>query len=129
LADGDEAATVSVQRKIQSRSNAAERGGGVVDGDAGCRRAKVPEWRGSTAAVLFLCPSVRRRSAGGRRAEEEEGTAWVKEQVTPTPRIYTEEARDVEIVGSVPLPGRFRSKSPSGGMEWGGGFYNRATRP
>jgi hypothetical protein len=79
--------------------------------------------------VLLRCPLVRRRSAGGRDAEEEEGTVGVKEQVTPTPRIYIEEARVVEIVGSVPLPDRSRSKSPGGGMEWGGGFYNRATRP
>jgi hypothetical protein len=31
----------------------------------------------------------------------------VKERVTPTPRIYTEEPRVVEIVGSVPLPRPF----------------------
>jgi hypothetical protein len=57
--------------------------------------------------VFLLCSSVRRRSAGGRGAEEEEGTVGVKEQVTPTPRIYTEEASFVEIVGSVPLPRPF----------------------
>jgi hypothetical protein len=41
LADGDEAAAVSVQRKIQSPCNAAGRsgGGGVVDGKVGRRRA------------------------------------------------------------------------------------------
>jgi hypothetical protein len=73
LADGDGAAAVSVQRKIQSPCNAAGRrgGGGVVDADTGRRRAKVPEWRGSSVAFL-LCPSVRRRSAGGRGAEEED---------------------------------------------------------
>jgi hypothetical protein len=86
LAGDDGAAAVSMQRKIQSPCDAARRrgGGGVVDEDAGRRRAKVPEWRGSSVAFL-LCPSVRRRSAGGRGAEEEEGTVGVKEQVTPTP--------------------------------------------
>jgi hypothetical protein len=86
LAGDNGAAAVRVQRKIQSPCNAAGRrgGGGVIDEDAGRRRAKVPEWRGSSAAFI-LCPSVRRRSAGGRGAEEEEGTVGVKEQVTPTP--------------------------------------------
>jgi hypothetical protein len=61
LADDDGMAAASVQRKIQSPCNAAERGGGggVVDGDAGCCRASAPEWSGSSAAFL-LCPSVRR---------------------------------------------------------------------
>ena len=58
--------------------------------------------------VLLLCPSVRRQSARGRRAEEEEGTvAGVKRASYPHPRIYTEEAREEEIVGSVPLPRPF----------------------
>jgi hypothetical protein len=130
LAGDGGAAAVSVQRKIQSPCNAAGRrgGGGVVDEDAGRRRSKVPEWRGSSAAKL-LCPSVRRRSAGGRGAEEEEGTVGVKERVTPTPRIYTEEARVVEIVGSVPLPDRFCGASPRRGAEWCGGYHNHATWP
>jgi hypothetical protein len=108
LVGEDGAAAVSVQRKIQSPSNAAGRrgGGGVVDEDAGRRRAKAPEWRGSSAAFL-RCPSVRRRSAGGRGAEEEEGTVGGKRASYPHPRIYTEEARDGEIVVSVPLPRPF----------------------
>jgi hypothetical protein len=76
LADGEGTTAASVQRKIQSPCNAAERrggGGGVVDGDAGRRRASAPEWSGSSATFL-LCPSVRRRSARGKGAEEEEGT-------------------------------------------------------
>jgi hypothetical protein len=91
LADGERTTMASVQKKIQSPCNAAERrgGGGVVDGDAGRRRASAPEWSGSSAALL-LCPSVRRRSARGRRAEEEEGTVTgVKRASLPPPRIYT----------------------------------------
>jgi hypothetical protein len=56
----------------------------------------------------------RRRHCGGKRASY------------PHPRIYTKEARVMGVVGSVPLPDRFHSKSPGGGTEWGGGFYNRA---
>jgi hypothetical protein len=61
LADDDGTTAASVQRKIQSPCNAAERrgGGDVIDGDAGRRRASAPEWSGSSAAFL-LCPSVRR---------------------------------------------------------------------
>jgi hypothetical protein len=58
LAGGDGAAA-SVQRKIRSHSNVAERrgGGGVVDGNVGRRRASAPAWR-RMAAVLLRCPSV-----------------------------------------------------------------------
>jgi hypothetical protein len=46
----------SVQKKIQSSYNVAERrgGGGVVGGNVGRRRALAPKWSRS-AAKLFLC--------------------------------------------------------------------------
>jgi hypothetical protein len=71
LAGGD-GTTASVQRKIGSLGNAAERGGGVVDDDAGRRQAEAPECSWVTAAALLLGSLVRRRSAGGRGSEEDE---------------------------------------------------------
>jgi hypothetical protein len=65
----------SMQKKIQSPCNVAERsgGGGVVDENVGHRRALAPEWSRS-AVELFLCSLGRRQSARGKGAEEEEGT-------------------------------------------------------
>jgi hypothetical protein len=62
LVDGDGAAVVNVQMKIQSPCNVAGRrgGGGVVNGGTGRRRAKVPEWRGSSVAERSLCSAGRR---------------------------------------------------------------------
>jgi hypothetical protein len=66
-------------------------------------------------------------------AQEAEGqrkktTAWgKKEKFTPAALfIYLR----VRVVGVVVLhyPDRFRGESPRGGMEWGGGYCNRATR-
>jgi hypothetical protein len=62
LVDGEGTTAASVQKRIQSPCNAAERrggGGGVVDGDAGRHRASVPEWSRS-AVELFLCSLGRR---------------------------------------------------------------------
>jgi hypothetical protein len=52
---GGEGTAASVQRKVQSPSNVAEKsGGGVVDEDVGRRRASAPAWSRSAAAFL-LC--------------------------------------------------------------------------
>jgi hypothetical protein len=59
LAGGDGAAA-SVQRKVRSLNNVAERSGGVVDEDNGRRQAEAPACRWATAAAFFLCSSVRR---------------------------------------------------------------------
>jgi hypothetical protein len=61
LADDDGTTAASVQKKIQSPCNVAERrgGGGVIDGNVGHRRASAPEWSRS-AAELFLCSLGRR---------------------------------------------------------------------
>jgi hypothetical protein len=104
---GGGGAAASVQREVRSLSNVTERSGGVVDDGAGRRRAEAPACRWATAAAFLLCSSVRRWSARGRGAEEEEGTVGVKRASYPHPRIYTEEARVVGIVGSVPLPRPF----------------------
>jgi hypothetical protein len=49
-----------------------------------------------------------------------------KEKFTPAALFIH---RQVRVVGVVVLhyPDRFCGKSPCGGMEWGGGSYNRAT--
>jgi hypothetical protein len=59
LADGNGAAA-SMQRKIRSCSNVAEKSGGVVDNGAGCRQAEAPACRWATAAAVLLSSSVRR---------------------------------------------------------------------
>jgi hypothetical protein len=69
----------------------------------------------------------------GGEAQEAEGqrkkmTVWgKKEKFTPAALfIYPR----VRVVGVVVLhyPDHFRGESPCGGMEWGGGYCNRATR-
>jgi hypothetical protein len=80
---------------------------------------------GGGASSLFS------RSGGGAQ-ETEDGRkktmVWgKKENFTPAALfIY----RLVRVVGVVVLhyPDRFCGKSPHGGMEWGGGSCNRATR-
>jgi hypothetical protein len=71
------------------------------------------------------------RSGGGAQETEErrkKTMVWgKKEKFTPAALfIY----RLVRVMGVVVLhyPDRFCSKSPHGGMEWGGGYCNRATR-
>jgi hypothetical protein len=127
---GGNGATASVREKFQSPSNVAEE----KMRRRRCRRRRRraspsvgvsgEQVNGSGDAVpLFLGPVVKRKRqgcGGGRRH------CGGKRASYPHPRIYTEEAKVMGIVGSVPLPDRFRSKSPGGGMEWGGGFYNRA---
>jgi hypothetical protein len=74
----------------------------------------------------FLGPAVKRkgqRNGGGRRH------CGGKKSKLPPPRIYTEEARVVGIVGVFHYPDRSCSESPRGGTEWGGGSCNHATRP
>jgi hypothetical protein len=64
-------AAASLQGKIRSPSNVAEMSGGAVDDGADHRWVVAPAcWKAMAAQAL--CPSVRRRSAGGRGAEEEE---------------------------------------------------------
>jgi hypothetical protein len=75
LVAGDGTAAASVQGKIQSHSNVAKKGGGGGDVDEDVERRRVSaQARSRLAAELLLCPSVRRRSARGKGAEEEEGT-------------------------------------------------------
>jgi hypothetical protein len=57
---GGNGAAASVQRKIRSLSNVAERSGGVVDDGAGRRQEEVPACRWATAAAFLCCSSVRR---------------------------------------------------------------------
>jgi hypothetical protein len=75
---------------------------------------------------LFLGPAVKRKGQrnGGRRRR-----CGGKKSKLPPPRIYTEEARVVGIMGVFHYPDRFCGESPRGGAEWGGGSCNRATRP
>jgi hypothetical protein len=120
---------VSIQRDIQSPNNVMERGsgGGVVDEGIGCRRASAPVWSKSTAVQVLrsLGPVAehKRQRSGGRRR-------WCgvkRRSFTPAAQFIH---RQVRVVGVVVLhyPDRFCGKSPRGGMEWGGGSYNRATR-
>jgi hypothetical protein len=59
----------------------------------------------------------RRRQCGGK-----------KSKFTPIPYLY----RRTEVVGIVVVihySDHFCGESTRGGAEWGGGYYNRATRP
>jgi hypothetical protein len=70
------------------------------------------------------------RSGGGAQGTEErrkKTMVWgKKERFTPAALFIH---RQVRVMGVVVLhyPDRFCGKSPRGGMEWGGGSYNRAT--
>jgi hypothetical protein len=57
---GGNGAAASVQRKIRSLSNVAERSGSVVDDGAGRRQAEAPACRWATAAAVLLSSSIRR---------------------------------------------------------------------
>jgi hypothetical protein len=57
---GGNGAAASVQRKVRSLSNVAERSGGVVDDGAGRRQEDAPVCRWAMAAAFFCCSSVRR---------------------------------------------------------------------
>jgi hypothetical protein len=57
---GGNGAAASVQRKVRSLSNVAERSGGVVDDGAGRQQAEAPACRWATAAAFLLSSSVRR---------------------------------------------------------------------
>jgi hypothetical protein len=118
-----------VQEKVQFPSNVvAERGGGggVVDKVSGVverRRRRGADRRRSRLSVPW----------SGDEAQEAEGQrkkmmVWdKKEKFTPAALfIYLR----VRVVGVVVLhyPDRFRSKSPRGGTEWGGGYCSHATR-
>jgi hypothetical protein len=74
---------------------------------------------------LFLGPAVKRKGTEGQRKRT---TVWgKKEKFTPAALfIY----HQIGVVGVVVLhyPDRFCGKSPRGGMEWGGGSCNHATR-
>jgi hypothetical protein len=98
--------TASVQRKIRSLSNVAERSGGVVDDDAGRRQAEAPAYRWATAAAFLLGSLVRRRSARGRGSEEDEDCVGVKRASYPHP-VFIPRRPVVGVVGSVPLPRPF----------------------
>jgi hypothetical protein len=109
-----------VQAKIRSLSNVAERCGGVVDVGAGRWQAEALACRWATAAAFllwFLGPAVKRKGQrnGGRRRH-----CGGKKSKLPPPRIYTEEARVVGIVGVFHYPDCSCSESPRGGTEWGG---------
>jgi hypothetical protein len=59
--------------------------------------------------------------------EEEEGVGVKRKELPPLPYLYHE----TEVMGVVVVfnyPDRFCGRSPHGGMEWGGGSNNRATR-
>jgi hypothetical protein len=80
---------------------------------------------GGGAGSLFFGPAVKRKRQrdGGRRR-------WCgvkRRSLPPPPYLY---AYQVRVVGMVVLhyPDHFCGKSPRGGMEWGGGYCNRATR-
>jgi hypothetical protein len=123
---------VSVQRKIQSPSNVTEKrgGGSVVEEDVGCRRASAPVRIRST--VVQWCRFSVPRTGGeakGAEGQRKKTMAWgKKERFTPAALFI---CRRVRIVGVVVLhyPDRFCDDLPRGGTEWGGGYYNRATRP
>jgi hypothetical protein len=117
------------RRRFNSLGTVRKRsgGGGVVGEGVGRRRASAPAWSRSTA-VQVLCslgPAAERRRQrnGGRRR-------WcgVKRRSFTPAALYIH--RQVRVVGVVVLhyPDRFCGKLPRGGMEWGGGSYNRATR-
>jgi hypothetical protein len=77
--------------------------------------------------ALVLCPLVRRMSAIGREAEEEEDVGVKRASYPPLPYLY----RGMVVVGVVVVfhyPDRFCGRSRRGGTEWGGGSCNRATR-
>jgi hypothetical protein len=102
-------------------------GGGVVGEGVGRRRASAPVWSRSTAGQVLcsLGPAAERKGQrnGGRRR-------WygVKRRSFTPAALFIH--RQVRVVGMVVLhyPDRFCGKSPCGGMEWGGGSYNRAAR-
>jgi hypothetical protein len=98
----------------------------------------------SSTKMSGVVERLRRRGADRRRsrfsvplsggeAQEAEGqrkkmTVWgKKEKFTPAALFI---CLQVRVVGVVVLhyPDRFRGESPRGGTEWGGGYYNRATR-
>jgi hypothetical protein len=129
LASGD-GAVASVQRKIRSHSNVAERrgGGGIVDGNVGCRQASAPVWS-RTAVVLLRCPfgPARKRDRqknGGRRRHR----GGKKSKFTPTPVFIPKRLGSWGSWGVFHYPDRFCERSPHGGTEWGGGYCNYATR-
>jgi hypothetical protein len=72
----------------------------------------------------FLGPAVKRkgqRSKGRRRH-----CGGKKSRFTPTPVFIPMRSGSWGSWGVFHCPDRFRSKSPSGGTEWGGGLCNRA---
>jgi hypothetical protein len=96
----------SVQRKIRSLSNVAERSGGVVDDDAGRRQAETPACRWATAAASF---SVSWSGGEAQGAEDlrKTKTVWgVKRASYPHP-VFIPRRPVVGVVGSVPLPRPF----------------------
>jgi hypothetical protein len=88
------------------------------------RRCRTSSSIGASAGSLFS------RSGGGAQGTEElrkKTMAWgKKERSYPHRPIYTSPGKG-RGGGSAPLPDRFCVKSPRGGVEWGGGSYNRAT--
>jgi hypothetical protein len=75
---------------------------------------------------LSLGPAVKRKGqrSGGRRRY----CGGKKSKFTPVPYLYYG-AGVVEIVAVLHYPDRFCGRLPHGGTEWGGGYYNLATRP
>jgi hypothetical protein len=74
---------------------------------------------------LFLGPTAKRKGqrSGGRRRL----CGGKKSKFTPTPVFIPKRLGSWGSWGVFHYPDRFRSKSPRGGTEWGGGYCNRAT--
>jgi hypothetical protein len=74
---------------------------------------------------LSLGPAVKHEGQGSRGRRRHYG---VKRASLPPPQYLYHRTGVVGIVVVFHYPDRFSGRSPCGGMEWGGGSCNRATR-
>jgi hypothetical protein len=70
----------------------------------------------------------RRRRARGRRERRKKKEWGVKGRVTPAP-LFISLGGGSGALPLCPRPRPFLPITPRGGTSWGGGSYNRATRP
>jgi hypothetical protein len=99
-------------RRRRERRTSSSVGAGVEQDD------------GDAPSLLFgpVRKRERQRSRGRRRH-----CGGKKSKFTPTPVFISKRPGSWGSWGVFHYPDRFRSKSPCGGTEWGGGYCNRAT--